>query len=190
MAAKYYYLALLRGINVGGNNIIKMVALKACFENAGFGDVVTCIQSGNVIFSSSEKSGKFLEERIEKALMKDFNLSLRLVVIPFNVLQKVVAEAPKGFGKKPDEYRYDVLFLKKPLTPQNTLKVVEIREGVDFVAAGKHAVYFYRLIKEVTHSKISKIIQKPEYKFITIRNWNTTTKLLALMEKFLTIKDL
>ncbi|NCP46313.1 MAG: DUF1697 domain-containing protein, partial [Flavobacteriales bacterium] len=46
------YLALLRGINVGGNNIIKMVDLKACFEKMGFTDVKTYIQSGNVIFTS------------------------------------------------------------------------------------------------------------------------------------------
>jgi uncharacterized protein (DUF1697 family) len=50
------YLALLRGINVGGNNIIKMVDLKACFEKMGFLDVSTYIQSGNVLFSSPETS--------------------------------------------------------------------------------------------------------------------------------------
>ena len=79
--AQTQYLALLRGINVGGNNIIKMADLKACFESLGLTDVVTYIQSGNVIFKSAEKDKAKLTKMIEAGLSKRFNYEARLVVI-------------------------------------------------------------------------------------------------------------
>ena len=69
------YVALLRGINVGGNNIIRMTALKACFETLGFQDVSTYIQSGNVLFSTAESDTVKLTAKIETALS---NLSLEM----------------------------------------------------------------------------------------------------------------
>lgn len=175
-----HYCALLRGINVGGNNIIKMTALKASFEKMGFEEVRTYIQSGNVLFRATG-SPAALEEKIEKALSKEFSYKSRVVVLSHEMLAKTISGAPKGFGKEPLKYRYDVLFLKKPLTPAKAMKAVELREGVDEVAAGKHALYFKRLIAKVTSSKISKLVMKPEYQYLTIRNWNTTTKLAALV---------
>lgn len=67
------YLALLRGINVGGKNIIKMVDLKACFEEMDLSDVTTYIQSGNVVFASTETDSAKLTDKIEKTLSKRFN---------------------------------------------------------------------------------------------------------------------
>jgi len=66
--AENQYLTLLRGINVGGNNIIKMTDLKSCFENMGFTSVSTYIQSGNVIFKSDEKDNTRLTNKIEQVL--------------------------------------------------------------------------------------------------------------------------
>jgi uncharacterized protein (DUF1697 family) len=176
------YLALLRGINVGGNNIIKMSDLKACFEDCGFTNVTTYIQSGNVIFTSEKGNAESLETLIEDALSKQFKYKSRVVVVAQNVLAEIIKQAPKNFGLKPEEYRYDVIFLKRPLSPSQALAVTETKEGVDTASAGKNAVYFSRLISQATKSKLSKIIQKPEYQFMTIRNWNTTTKLAKLIE--------
>ena len=66
------YIALLRGINVGGNNIIKMVDLKLAFEEMEFSNVKTYIQSGNVIFSSDRKNKVELTDEIEKKLLEKF----------------------------------------------------------------------------------------------------------------------
>ena len=92
------YLALLRGINVGGNNIIKMADLKACFENMGFTEVVTFIQSGNVLFRSAEKDKTKLTKKIEQGLSERFSYKSRLVVVAHKELKKAVVEAPKEFG--------------------------------------------------------------------------------------------
>lgn len=176
-----HYLALLRGINVGGNNLIKMVDLKACFLGMGFTEVKTYIQTGNVIFQSEEKSSEKLTDQIQTILSKTFNYKSVVVIIAEKELAEVIQEAPKGFGDQKEKYRYDVIFIKPPLKAQEAMKEMPIKEGVDEGAAGKHALYFSRLIAKATSSKISRIIQLPIYQFMTIRNWNTTTKLGELM---------
>ena len=177
------YLALLRGINVGGNNIIKMADLKACFENMGFTEVVTYIQSGNVLFRSAEKDKTKLTRKIEQVLSERFSYKSRLVVVAHKELKKVVVGAPKGFGKELDKYRYDVIFLKEPLTPGEAMKNVSIKEGIDSAYAGASVLYFSRLTSKASQSHLTKIIKLPVYQNMTIRNWSTTTRLLALMEK-------
>lgn len=176
------YLVLLRGINVGGKNIIKMADLKASFEEMGFSSVVTYIQSGNILVQSDEKDKAVLTTRIEKGLSKRFNFDAKVVVIAQKELAGIVKSAPEGFGKEEKKFRYDVIFLKEPLTPKEAMQSVKVREGVDAAHAGKQALYFYRLISRASQSYLTKIIGMPVYQNMTIRSWNTTTKLLALME--------
>ena len=177
------YLALLRGINVGGNNIIKMVALKACFEKLGFKDVVTFIQSGNVVFTSSISGTETLCKKIERALSSEFGYKACVVLVKQRDLKKMIVSAPKGFGTKPAVHRYDVIFLKGLLKAKEILKEMPRKEGIDEVFAGPGVLYFSRLNSKATQSRLSRVVLMPVYKQMTIRNWNTTQKLLALMEK-------
>jgi uncharacterized protein (DUF1697 family) len=176
------YVALLRGINVGGSNLIKMPELRTSFEAMGFADVATYIQSGNVTFATPVADSTRLEQTIEGVLSKRFKYASRVVVVSHGVLKRIVKEAPQGFGAAPKAYRYDVIFLKTPLTPARAFRVVEARDGVDRISAGRHALYFSRLISRAAQSRLARVIQKPEYQYMTIRNWNTTTRLLALMD--------
>src|SRR5512145_1736897 len=105
------YVVLLRGVNVGGKNLIGMPALKAAFEAQGFTDVVTYIQSGNVVVSSSER-GNALLPRIEAGLSKAFNYTATVVLLSRTQLRRVIESAPAGFGERPALHRYDVLFLR------------------------------------------------------------------------------
>ena len=173
------YIALLRGINVGGNNIIKMSDLKACFEDMKFMDVTTYIQSGNVLFSTEEQNKQLLVTIIEQHLSERFNYQSRIVLISTEHLRRIVASSPEFFGNNPAEYRYNVLFLKEPLTEKEAMKSIPIREGVDQVFAGEGVLYFSQLISLISKSYLTRIIGQPIYKEITIRNWNTTTKLLS-----------
>lgn len=175
------YLALLRGINVGGNNIIKMTDLKECFESMGFTDVATFIQSGNVLFKSGEKDKVKLTQKIEKTLSGSFNYKSLIVLINRDELETVVKKAPKGYGQNPGEYRYDVLFLKEPLTAVEAMKSLKEREGVDKAYPGKNVLYFSRLISKAGQSYLTKVISLPVYQRMTIRNWNTTSRLFELM---------
>lgn len=177
------YLALLRGINVGGGNIIKMIALKACFEGAGFTNVTTYIQSGNVVFEAPKTDLIKLTQQVEDLLSKTFTYKARVVICTLEQLKHVVEHAPKGFGAQPQAYRYDVIFLKPPLTPNEAMKSATIKEGVDQMFGGTTVLYFSRLIEKASQSRLSRLITLPVYQSMTIRNWNTTTKLLVLMQK-------
>jgi len=176
------YVALLRGINVGGKNLIKMTALKSSFEDLGFQDVHTYIQSGNVLFSAAGSDQARLAKQIEDALSKTFNYESRLVVRSLKQMKDIVIHAPKGFGSDSATYRYDVIFLKEPLAAAQAMKSVTPKEGVDRAFAGKGVLYFSRLISRASQSNLTRIISLPVYQSMTIRNWNTTTKLLNMME--------
>jgi uncharacterized protein (DUF1697 family) len=177
------YVALLRGINVGGNNLIRMPALKTCFEAHGFCDVSTYIQSGNVLFTASRSNPHALTEQIEKALSKTFAYSSRVVLRSFDEMQAIVTGAPKGFGSRPTAYRYDVIFLKHPLTADEAMKAMTPKPGVDRVFAGDGVLYTSRLISRAAESRLNRVAATPAYQNVTVRNWNTTTKLLELMER-------
>ncbi len=174
--------ALLRGINVGGRNPVKMADLKACIEADGHTEVSTYIQSGNVLFTT-DAAVKTLETRLESALEKRFGIPLMVVVRTHRQLRAVVDDAPPGFGAHPDRYHSDAIFLRSPLTPAQAMTVVHLREGVDQAWAGKGVLYFARLSELRTKSRLSKIMGTPEYRQMTIRNWATTTKLLALLDE-------
>ena len=177
------YVALLRGINVGGNNLIRMSALAACFERQGLRDVSTYIASGNVLFGAPAASRGELALRIEDALSSTFAYRARVVLRTLKQMRDTVRRAPEGFGTEPGLYRYDVIFLKEPLAAPAALRSVVTREGVDTAHAGPGALYFSRLISKASQSQLVRIGSSPIYEQITIRNWNTTTKLLALMER-------
>jgi uncharacterized protein (DUF1697 family) len=177
------YVALLRGINVGGSNLIRMAALKACFEAEGFSDVATYIQSGNVLFTASRANQQALTGQIEKALSRTFAYQSRVVVRSFEQMKATVEKAPKGFGREPAAYRYDVIFLKDPLTPDEAMKSVRPNPGVDRVFAGDGVLYFSRLISRAAQSHLSRVVGTPAYQNMTIRNWNTTAKLLDAMKR-------
>jgi uncharacterized protein (DUF1697 family) len=93
----------------------------------------------------------------------------------------VVERAPRGFGQSPAKYRYDVIFLKEPLTAKVALKSVPMKPGVDEAYAGSGVLYFSRLDSKASQSRLSKIVSMPMYQSMTIRNWNTTMKLAAMM---------
>ena len=183
------YVALLRGINVGGKNLIKMTDLKACFEALGFKDVRTYIQSGNVLFSAAGSDQARLTRRLEETLSKTFSYQSRLVVRSLKQMKDIVTHAPNGFGSNPATYRYDVIFLKEPLTAAKAMESVTTKAGVDQAFAGKGVLYFSRLISRATQSHLTRIITMPVYQSMTIRNWNTTTKLLNMMEAAQSISD-
>jgi uncharacterized protein (DUF1697 family) len=175
------YVALLRGINVGGKNLIGMPGLKALFEAQGLEDVATYIQSGNVLFTSTERSAA-LVALLEAGLAKAFGYDATVVLRSRQQLRRVVDEAPAGFGARPALYRADVIFLKEPLSAPEALAVAPAHPGVDDVSAGPGVLYFSRLVRKASQSRMSRLVSLPIYRRMTIRNWNTTTRLLELLD--------
>jgi uncharacterized protein (DUF1697 family) len=176
------YVALLRGINVGGRNAVPMKELAPCLEAAGHAHVTTYIQSGNVLFSADDADPRGLETDLEQRIEAQFGFPVPVVVRSAAEFRATVAAAPPGFGG-PD-HRCDVIFLKHPLAADEAFAALPTpREGVDQSWIGPGALYFARLTALATKSRLSAIASSPIYPRITIRNWNTTTKLVALLDE-------
>ncbi len=181
VAAGVQYLALLRGINVGGKNPVKMSELREALGEMGLTDVQTYINSGNAVFRAPRQSRAELAKQLEAKLGRTFGLELKIVLLTHSQLSRVAGEAPRGFGAETD--RCDVIFLRAPLTVKRATAAMETKEGVDRLWAGTGVVYFARLTERATSSRMGRVIGKPEYQSMTIRSWVTVTKLLALMER-------
>ena len=178
------YVILLRGVNVGGKNMVPMASLKKCLEELGFANVSTYIASGNALLESN-KSARTIKAIIEVALIKNFKLDSKLIkvlLLSREQLEVVIKKKPKGFGEQPEKYHSDAIFLMEISAPE-AMRVFNPREGVDTIWSGNGVIYSQRLSAKRTKSRLSKIMASPLYKSMTIRNWNTTVKLLEMLKK-------
>jgi uncharacterized protein (DUF1697 family) len=176
------YVVLLRGINVGGKNKIPMTDLKRALLDDGLVDVQTYIQSGNVLLRS-ELRAPAIGETIEQLLTRRFTLDsavVKVLALTRAQIEAVVAERPSGFGDHPDTYHSDVIFLMG-MSADEALRSFNPREGVDRVWPGDGVVYSQRLSAQRTKSRLSAVMGTPAYQSMTIRNWNTTTRLLEMI---------
>jgi uncharacterized protein (DUF1697 family) len=177
------YVVLLRGINVGGRNKVRMAALRDLLESHGHTRVSTYIASGNVILRSDRRATAIKRE-LEESLPKAFRLDSELIavlVLTRAQLRTVVRKRPKGFGDHPETYHSDAIFLIGIESP-TAMKVFDPRPGVDEVWPGAGVIYSQRLSAQRTKSRLGKIVGTPAYKSMTIRNWQTTLALLERME--------
>ena len=174
----------MRGINVGGKNIVPMAGLRKCLEEQGFSNVSTYIASGNVILKS-DKRADGVKAQIEKVLPENFKLDegfIKVLVLSHKQLQVIIDNKPKGFGEQPEKYHSDAIFLMG-IDSAQAMPAFKPREEVDHVWAGNGVIYSQRLSSQRTKSRLNKIMETPFYKSMTIRNWNTTSKLLEIMRK-------
>jgi uncharacterized protein (DUF1697 family) len=178
------YVILIRGINVGGKNKVSMTGLRKCLEELGFSNVSTYIASGNVIVQSGKRPDE-IQAQIEAALPESFKLDselIRVLVLTRKQLQAVIDNKPKGFGEQPEKYHSDAIFLMG-IDSAQAMPVFDPREGVDNVWPGDGVIYSQRLSAQRTKSRLNKIVGTPVYQSMTIRSWNTTTKLLKILEE-------
>jgi uncharacterized protein (DUF1697 family) len=175
------YVALLRGINVGGNNKVPMKTLKTLFEGLGYVDVFTYINSGNVIFKSS-KSPTALVEEIEKGIEKKFRFPVRVVVRDLKNIKKLVKAIPKEWANDIGR-RTDVLFLWDEFDTKKTLGLIVQNPDVDVLKYIPGAIVWTLDRKFYTKSAMHKFIGTKVYKNMTGRNVNTVRKLAELMKK-------
>ena len=174
------YITLLRGINVGGNNKIDMKALKATFDEAGFSNVQTYINSGNVIFSSEldEATVKIACELLIKA---DFKLDIPVCVISANDLREAVSHAPDWWNSDP-ESKHNAIFVISPMTTAEVLaQIGEVKPEYEKLEYHGKVIFWSAPIATFSRTRLTNIVQsKAAYNAITIRNANTTLKLAEL----------
>lgn len=183
MARDGRYLALLRGINVGGNNIIPKDDLRSCFEALGFERVRTYIQSGNVLFRSDETNVGDLTAAIEGALSSRFSYPAQAVVLSRRRYASAVRAAPEGWGTD-DSMRHNALFTLRGITPRRVLsQLPEPKAEIEAVAVGTGVLFWSAAKAHVTRATMSRLPGSPVYRHVTIRNHNTVYKLLELFDE-------
>ncbi len=174
------YVALLRGINVGGNTMVGMAALAKCFEALGFEQVRTYINSGNVIFRASSRP-RALETRIERALTATFGHDIMVVVRSFAEMKVLVERMPATWRRPADERR-NVIFLRHTIDNRNALKDLVPKPGIEELEYHAGVLFWSAKTGALTRSNMLKAVSKPIYKAMTVRNVNTTRKLFELMQ--------
>lgn len=173
------YVALLRGINVGGNNIVGMKKLKAVFESLGFKNVVTYINSGNIIFESLPGSHEKIALDAAKAIKSEFNLDIKVLVRDFRNIETICRELPAGWVKN-DRMRTDVMFLWEKYDSHGVLDLLQINP-VDNVRYTPGAVLWNVEGKDYSKSGLSKLVGTDLYRNMTIRNVNTVREIHRIM---------
>jgi uncharacterized protein (DUF1697 family) len=172
------YLALLRGVNVGGKNKLAMSALSERLTDLGLQDVSTVLATGNVLLRSSTPA-RTLGQQIESVLVEDFGLHqdpVKVLVLTAAQVHAVVENKPDHFGEEPDTYHSDAIFLMG-ISASSALTAFNPREGVDRIWPGEGVIYSQRLSAQRTKSRLSTVVSSPLYKSMTIRSWSTTVKL-------------
>lgn len=176
------YVALLRGINVGGNNKIPMRELKKTFEKRELKSVTTYINSGNVVFEDKVREKKELESLLNQAIIDDFQLDIPIMIRGMNEYENLIKRLPE-YWRNDGLMKSDVLFLSEEIDKKDTLKVLTIKEEIDTVIYTPGAILWTVDRKNVTKSGMMKIIGTELYKRMTVRNVNTTRKLYEIMKR-------
>ena len=174
------YVALLRGINVGGNNKIDMKQLKLSFESLGYTRVLTYINSGNIIFEDASKGKNALAAEIEEVIKRDFLLDIRVLVKSLEDLRLVCKLLPNDWVKN-EIMRTDVMFLWDAFDYPEVLQKIKINP-VDNVKYAPGAVLWNVSYELYPKSALDKLIGTEVFRNMTVRNVNTTRKLLKMME--------
>ncbi len=179
------YVALLRGINVGGNNKIPMKELKKTFEKRELKSVTTYINSGNVAFEFEARENEDLELLLNQAILEDFQLDISVMIRSMNEYEKLMERLPEHW-KNDSDMKSEVLFLSEPFDGEETLEELTIKPGIDTVLYVPGAILWSVDRKNVTKSGLMKIVGTKLYKQMTIRNVNTTRKIYEIMKSIQT----
>lgn len=177
------YVALLRGVNVGGNRKVPKMKLQQVFENLGFHDVVNYINSGNVVFAS-ERVPKVRE--VESALEKYFGFAIPTLILPGAKIQAIAAAIPPTWTNdmpEPDRsgQKSDVLYLFETVNSPDILEKLRHKPEIETMLYVDGAVLANITRANQSRSSLLKIMGTPLYKQMTIRNITTARKLAELV---------
>lgn len=176
------FVALLRGVNVGGNNMISMSSLKTSFETAGFMQVATYINSGNVLFKTRETDARKLEKKIEQMMSREYGLDSKVVVRSLSEMEKLVENLPRSWSDKSD-WRHNVIFLRHTIDSEKILAELPTRQEIEQVVYRPGALLWSAQATMLSQTSMVKLSSRKIYKDMTVRNLNTTKKLYELMKK-------
>ena len=174
------YIALLRGINVGGQKTILMADLKAMFVKLGFLNVGSYIQSGNIVFSGEKESKQKLENAIRNAIKDRFKLDVEVLVLGLPDLERIVARTPYHNKSLAVGERIYLTVLSKKPTKENVAKLIEMKNSIDDFDVIEKTVYLLCRKGYAKSTFNNNTIEKVLNATATTRNLETMTKLVEM----------
>jgi len=174
------FIVLLRGVNVGGKNRVDMKLLKEAFIIYGFSDVKTYINSGNIIFESQITDIDVIKEKCQGLILEKFGLKIFVAVLTWDSVSEALKNAPDWWGEDP-ESKHNAIFVIPPATTQGILaEVGESKPDYEKVDFYGNVIFWSAPVKTFSKTRWSKIVGTSAYNKITIRNFNTTKKLIEI----------
>ena len=175
------YVALLRGINVGGKNKIDMKLLKETFVRIGMESVTTYINSGNLIFRDMKHTKLEITTFIQEAIFRDFQLEIKVLVRSINDFENMMKIIPDSW-ENDKSMRSEVLFLWEEIDRETLVDELKIKPQIDTVMYVSGAILWSVDKGNITKSGLQKLVGTSLYKNMTVRNVNTTRKIYEIMK--------
>ena len=174
------YIALLRGVNVGGKNSLSMAALRSAFEAGGFSEVSSYINSGNILFSSDETDAQALQHRCVQLITDTFHLDIAVAVIGADALKDALNHAPEWWDAD-GASKHNAIFVIAPAAAEAVVREVgETEPELEHVAHHGQVIFWSAPIQAFSRTRWGKVSSMAVYGHITVRNANTAKKLLLL----------
>jgi uncharacterized protein (DUF1697 family) len=175
------HLALLRGINVSGQKLIKMENFRKLMETAGFENVKTYIQSGNIIFESPESNKVKISDKIKKLILDHYGFDVGILMLNHSDLAKAISNNPFLKEKDIDLKQVYVTFLSEIPNKENIEKFKVANIEKDIAVISGDVMYLKYFIGAGTTKLTNALIENRLKVTATTRNWNTTLKLMELL---------
>ena len=176
------FVALLRGVNVGGQNSVSMAALKESFARLGLKDVRTFINSGNVLFRSSAADARTLERRIDRILADEHGLASKAVVRSEAEMARLV-KTIAGTWKPKAQWKYNVMFLRHTVDSPRVLDGIALKPDIERAVYCPGTLLWSASLSGFSRTAMKKLVGHPLYQEMTVRGVNTTRKILDLMRQ-------
>ncbi|MGZ7149206.1 DUF1697 domain-containing protein [Bacillus sp. BC08] len=173
------YIALLRGINVGGHKVIKMADLKQMFESIELKQVKTYIQSGNIVFES-EKDIDFLNKRIQSEIKNVFGFDVPVMLRTYDEFINIIKRCPYEVDSLLEGESIHVVFLANELSEKEKDQLLMQKNETEDCFIHEKIVYLF-FKNSIRNSKLMSQFQKLHTP-ATVRNWRTVNKLNAIVE--------
>ena len=175
------YISLLRGINVSGRNLVRMDALRLMYENSGFFNVSTYVQSGNVVFQGDDFNLNDLEQKISGQIEKDFGLKVPVIILTIDRLKQTIENNPFLNDKEPSNTY--VTFLFSEPGQYDKAAIESKKQDDEEIMFSENAVYLYcpggygktKLTNNFLESRLGVVA--------TTRNWKTTNELFKIAQQ-------
>lgn len=177
------YISILRGINVGGHKLIKMLDLKQLYIELGFKKIETYIQSGNVVFQGIQLPKKELELTIKRAIKEKFGFEVPVLVIEFETLSEIVKNNSFKEELSKDPNCMHVTFLSEKPELKLLSSILELKFNEDEIQSFNEVIYIY-CPNGYGKTKFTNTFFESKLKVdATTRNWKTTNELVLIAEK-------